>query len=496
MQRGHATRARLAFAAGLVCLAAVPSAADAALTIQADAPGLGFPASSTDAVSGVALMSCQDTSGFCIETPAPNQAAPLSVPGNYTPDGEGFYFLADATVPNAGIGLARFALEQAFVGPDAVAGDQIMFGRIRFRFGGLKPGTTYRVTHPYGVDEVVADGGGIINETTDLGCLGPPCNFATANYGAVTSFLRWDPTVAPAAPAGYIGNAFVEHKVIGSPVGTNFVRLEELGAGGVVAGVVGETSTFLVQGKLAGAAPAAAPFAIPDSMGLDFASRQTGSATPEKLITLANHGTAPLTVSAATVGGADAGDFHVASNTCTAAVAPAATCAIGVTFTPLATGARNATLALASNSLGAPHTVALKGTGTPVALPAPAPVVIQAPAPAPIVVQAPAAVVKAATAATALRVAHKWRLRQVRGRGITLTFVAPAGASVGKVRLVRIGSRKAVATKLFNIDRAGTQTVHLRARNARAGQYRLEVATGRSDTSLTRSASALIALRR
>src|SRR3954466_10595149 len=296
MQRGHATRARLAFAAGLGCLAAVPSAAGAALTIQPNAPALGFPASTTDAVSGIKLTSCQDTSGFCVETPAPNPAAPLSVPGNYTPDGEGFYFLADATVPNAGIGLARFALEQAFVGPDAVAGDQIMFGRIRFRFGGLKPGTTYRVTHPYGVDEVVADGGGIINETTDLGCLGPPCNFATANYGAVTSFLRWDPTVAPAAPAGYIGNIAVGHKVIGSPVGTNFVRLEELGAGGVVAGVVGETDSLLVPGKRAGAAPAAAAFAIPDTASIDHGARQVGTATPAKTITVANRGTAPMTV--------------------------------------------------------------------------------------------------------------------------------------------------------------------------------------------------------
>src|SRR3954468_5670150 len=231
MHRGHVTRARLAFAAGLVCLATVPSAADAALTIQPDAPALGFPTSATDAVSGVALGACQDTSGFCIETPAPNQAAPLAVPGNYTPDGEAFYMLADATVPNAGVGLARFALEQAFTTPDPVAGQQIMFGRVRFRFDGLKSGVTYRVTHPYGVSEFVADGTGRINTTDDQGCLGPPCTFSTSTYGQITSFLSWDPTVAPAAPAGYTGNAFVPHKVIGSPVGTNFVRLEELGAG-------------------------------------------------------------------------------------------------------------------------------------------------------------------------------------------------------------------------------------------------------------------------
>src|SRR3954452_10688953 len=143
MHRGQITRARLAFAAGLVCLAAVPSAADAALTLQPDSPGLGFPASVTDA-NGVSLMPCQDSTGFCVETPAPNPAAPLTVPGNFTPDGEAFYNEADTVVPNAGIGLALFAVEMAFDVDPPAQGHQIMFSRIRFRFTGLKPGVTYR----------------------------------------------------------------------------------------------------------------------------------------------------------------------------------------------------------------------------------------------------------------------------------------------------------------------------------------------------------------
>src|SRR3954452_14664729 len=216
MHRGQITRARLAFAAGLVCLAAVPSAADAALTLQPDSPGLGFPASVTDA-NRVSLMPCQDTTGFCVETPAPNPAAPLTVPSNFTPDGEAFYNEADTVVPGTGLGLVVLALEQAFTTPDPVAGQQILFGRVRFRFTGLKSGVTYRVTHPYGVGEFVADGTGRINTTDDQGCLGPPCNFQTATYGQITSFLQWDPTVAPAAPAGYIGNIGQLHKVIGSP---------------------------------------------------------------------------------------------------------------------------------------------------------------------------------------------------------------------------------------------------------------------------------------
>jgi hypothetical protein len=495
LYKNHSARAKLALGGALACLAAVPAAADAALTIQADAPGLGFPASATDAVGGVALMSCQDASGFCIETPAPNQAAPLSVPGNFTPDGEGFYFLADATVPNAGIGLARFALEQAFTTADPVAGQQIMFGRVRFRFGALKPGVSYRVTHPYGVSEFVADGSGIINTTDDQGCLGPPCTFSTATYGQITSFLQWDPTVSPAAPAGYIGNVAVGHKVIGSPVGTNFVRLEEL-AGGLPVGVVGETDSFLVQGKLAGAAPAAAAFAIPDTAAVDHGSRQVGTATPAKTITVANRGTAPMTVSSAAVGGADAGDFQVASNTCTAPVAAGASCAIGVTFTPLATGTRTATLTLASNALNGPHTVALKGTGTPAQAPAPAPLVIQAPALAPIVIQGPPVASASSLTASRLSAARRVKLRQARAAGITVRFDAPANAKVARVRLVKPGTNRSVASKLVDLDKTGAQVVHLRVRGVKAGRYRLEVATGRGALSLTRPATQTITLTR
>ena len=489
--------ARLAVAGVLASLAVFPAAADAALTVQPNAPQLGFPASVTDASSGISLMSCQDTSGFCVETPAPNPTQPLSVPGNYTPDGEAFYQLADATVPNAGIGLARFALEQAFTTADPTAGQQIMFGRIRFRFGGLKPGTKYRVTHPFGVDEVIADGSGIVNQTEDLGCLGPPCDFAAANYGRISAFLQWDPTVAPAAPTGYVGNFAVPHAVIGSPAGTNFVRLEELTAGGLVAATVGETSQFLVQGKLAGAAPAPAPFAIADATALDYASRQVGTTTPAKNVMLSNHGTANLTVTAATIGGADAADFQVASNGCAGAVAPGSSCPIAVTFAPQATGTRRATLSITSNA-GPPQTIALMGVGTPATLPAPAPVVIQAPAPAPIVVQAPAptAVKAAPPRVGALRVERRVSTRTARGRGITATFSAPAGVSVARLRLIRVGARTATATKLVVLTAPGRQTIHLRAKRARPGRYRLEVSVGTDASALSARATTLVTLSR
>jgi len=94
----HAARARrLALAGTIAAFAALTGTANAALTVQPNAPALTFPASVTDAVGGVSLSLCMDNSGNCIETPAPNPTQPLSVPGNFTPDGEGFYMLADAT---------------------------------------------------------------------------------------------------------------------------------------------------------------------------------------------------------------------------------------------------------------------------------------------------------------------------------------------------------------------------------------------------------------
>jgi hypothetical protein len=468
-----------AIAAAATFAALCPAAANAALSIQPNAPALGFPASVTDPVSGIALGPCQDTSGFCLETPAPNQAAPLSVPDNFTPDGEAFYSEADTVVPNAGLGVVVLALEQAFVADPPAAGGQIMFARTRFRFTTLKPNTTYRITYPYGVTELASDDLGKINNTVDAGCLGPPCDFATANLGVMTSFLEWDPTVAPAAPAGYVGNAAVLHKVIGSPFGTNLVRLEELdGPGGLPVATVGETDSFHVQGKLAGPAPAPAAFAIPDTNALHFADRQVGTTSPASNITLTNHGTADLTVADAAIGGADAGDYAIASNACATAVAPGQSCAIGITFAPAATGARAATLTVNSNSLNAPHTFTLGGTGMAPTIngPTPAPLVVRVAVPGQTVAISPRSTVLRAARVHATRTV---KVSQARGHGLVVTFAAPADAGVARLRLLPAkGKGSALATKLVALERSGRQSIHLRARHVRPGRYRVEVTVG------------------
>jgi hypothetical protein len=381
--RSRRTRAIMTTAAAAIAAAAFAGPASAAITTGPVDPLSGFPASYTDDL-GNSFELCQDVSGFCIEAPRPDPTQPISVPDNFTPDEEGFWWLADATVPNAGVGLARFAKEAAFDTPGINLGHQVEFSRIRFKFDGLVAGDTYRITHPYGVDELTADpdpkGGGRILFTEDVGCLGAPCGaFPTPANDRITSFLTWDPNVLPAAPAGYAGNGVTPHKVIGSPIaGQNFVRLDHLVNG--TPQLVGQTDQFIVQGKMAGPPPAPAPHVGLSTTSLSFGARQVGNASAAQRVTVTNHGTADLAVSGVTLGGTDAADFGMVSDGCTGGtIAPAGSCTVDVQFLPGHTGDLAASLAISDNAPRAPHSVALSGVGTAAqAAPAPAP----APAPA------------------------------------------------------------------------------------------------------------------
>ncbi len=77
---------------------------------------------------------------------------------------------------------------------------------------------------------------------------------------------------------------------------------------------------------------------------------------------LMNPGTATLKISSVTLTGADLGDFAV-TNACGKTLARGKSCAIRVRFTPASAGGFSATVRVADNAAGSPHTVALSGTG-------------------------------------------------------------------------------------------------------------------------------------
>ena len=191
-----------------------------------------------------------DAGGLCL-TPLNDPNAPPTL-DNFG-DVEAFWWVGDARMANIGVGGAgdarlRLAAEAAFANEAAVDGDQVSFGRIRVRVENLRPGTVYKVTHPYGVMNLRSDGTGVINVTRDVGCVVTPCNFNTALRSPVfDGFLRWTRN----APAGHIGNPNVDHRVTGSPKGTNFFRIQGPNVGGR-GNDTRQTFLFSLAGRRAG----------------------------------------------------------------------------------------------------------------------------------------------------------------------------------------------------------------------------------------------------
>jgi hypothetical protein len=279
------TAAAIAASGAVVAVAATPPPAHLNNTIGLKTVGPilesnGFPLWYKD-TSGQRLELCTDPGdALCIPGPLPTLGAPVVFPTNF-PD-EAFYSVGDATLATNGTGgkaILVASVEAAFAGAGVpAAGQQITFGRVRIRAAGVTDGATYKVTHPYGVDTFVADGAAAgnlagaargINSTQDIGDLTGGGNFEQTLASRPAPFLKWDPTVAPAAPVGYLGDPTVTHTVTGSPYNTNVFRIEgplgsfpgspdqctnaSLGGSNSTTDLSDciETKQFTIQGKLA-----------------------------------------------------------------------------------------------------------------------------------------------------------------------------------------------------------------------------------------------------
>lgn len=246
----------------------------------------GFPQWYQDS-TGLRLDLCvaADTTstppGFCLTSPPDLTQSPSvskTDPALSNFNDEAFWWTAEAATTTRTGGFKAIlvlATEAAFPNGDVIDGDQIAFNRTRIRIlGGLKNNVKYKITYPYGVKVVTATSKDIrklpatINITEDFGCGAAitTCDFASlkapsASSGRVKNpigapWLTWDASL-PAPPTGYIADPAVDHKVTGSPFGTNFFKVEELAADGVT--VVGQpvafTDLFSVSGKISTTAP-------------------------------------------------------------------------------------------------------------------------------------------------------------------------------------------------------------------------------------------------
>ncbi|HEY1897346.1 MAG TPA: choice-of-anchor D domain-containing protein [Terracidiphilus sp.] len=101
-----------------------------------------------------------------------------------------------------------------------------------------------------------------------------------------------------------------------------------------------------------------------DPASIDFGAQPEGSASSIHTVTLANTGGIALAPTATAIGGANAGDFTIASDRCTGKqLNRGATCDVELVFAPDALGDRSAALSVSANVQGGQLSTALAGKG-------------------------------------------------------------------------------------------------------------------------------------
>jgi cytochrome c553 len=106
---------------------------------------------------------------------------------------------------------------------------------------------------------------------------------------------------------------------------------------------------------------AAGPGQLSMNSSLGFGNQTVGTTSAAGNISLTNVGGS--TVSVSSVSSNNPSEFAIVSSTCTN-VAAGGGCAIGVTFTPGASGVRNGSITVVSSGTGSPQAVSVSGSGT------------------------------------------------------------------------------------------------------------------------------------
>lgn len=130
--------------------------------------------------------------------------------------------------------------------------------------------------------------------------------------------------------------------------------------------------SILVSGT-ATTVPPTKPVVSLSATALAFGTITQGAASPSQNVIVSNSGGAPLHISSVALAGASPGDFTL-TNGCTASpYAVNATCVISISFAPLLTGSRVASVSLADDASDSPQTINLNGTANPAIVVGPAP---------------------------------------------------------------------------------------------------------------------------
>jgi hypothetical protein len=113
-----------------------------------------------------------------------------------------------------------------------------------------------------------------------------------------------------------------------------------------------------------------APLMVTDPTALDYGNvfilnALLGTA-PSKVVTVTNRGNAPMVMAGAVVTGANASDYVIDANSCTAGlvIAPGGRCSVTVSFHPGLIGSRSAELRITSDAPNSPRIVPMTGQGS------------------------------------------------------------------------------------------------------------------------------------
>jgi hypothetical protein len=181
---------------------------------------------------------------------------------------------------------------------------------------------------------------------------------------------------AGGVPAANIGFQFTGQAAASFAVGTTTCAASLAGGGSCTVQVIftpsaagGSTATLVISSSTAGVQAVSVPLngAGQAASGLNvspsalaFPATVVGLSSAAQTVTVSN--TSSVAASQLTL--AATPGFTLAANTCTATLAAAANCTVGVVFTPAATGPATGALTVSSASISAPARVTLTATGS------------------------------------------------------------------------------------------------------------------------------------
>ncbi|MDQ3637905.1 MAG: hypothetical protein M3426_07910 [Actinomycetota bacterium] len=245
---GRKTLLAAALLAGVLAalLAALPAYAELA-GVAPRVDRTGFPAWYQDD-TGARVNLCVDNRLCLGGDTRPNRSRPASPTVDANPrrpglqpnmPDEAFYPIARAETELDQGGRIRWrgVLEGAFSSPVPRDGRQITFTRVQvtgsdINLAAYPAGTEFRFVTPYGEMTATVNGDGTLERGrvesppgTKANGFTPPVTETVTGYGP--TFLRCNPAVPPAAPAGFLGNPLVPHAIVGGDNGVNTFQVFE-----------------------------------------------------------------------------------------------------------------------------------------------------------------------------------------------------------------------------------------------------------------------------